>query len=142
MILLCWHTQSDQDFTQRLNIKPGVPQREESLCDQNKCLHAQYSHCYILLCWLVTWWERDTACDQVQVIHLKLWNCPNLCFPAICKSCLIHVVLSVCKFYCISVKNFEISIYLSAYAIFVFYCAAFRVDFGPHRVNNHVYMSI
>lgn len=38
MPLLCWYTQSNEDFTQRLNIKPKVPQREESLYDPNKWL--------------------------------------------------------------------------------------------------------
>lgn len=93
---LCCYTHSDQDFTHSLNIKLGVPQRVESLCNQNKCLQAQQSRCCIHLCQLLSWWERDTTCNQVQVINPKLLNCPkyiSLCLPSF-YSTVLHLTLN------------------------------------------------
>lgn len=134
MTLLCWYNQWNEDFTQRLNIKPKVPQREESLCDQNKWLHAQYSYCHSHLCWLLTGWERDTTCDQVQVIHLHTSICAfQLSLRAVSSmssSLLVHFFLSFYKGKCwIFIFSFCV--------IFVTHCATFRISCRQQKINNH-----
>lgn len=129
MTLLCRYTQSNEDFTQRLNIKPKVPQREESLCDQNKWLHAQYSHCQSHLCWLLTGWERDTTCDRIQVIRLHTSICAfQLSLRAVSpmsSSLLVHFIVILQR----KKKN-------SLCVIFVTHCATFRNSCRQQKINN------
>lgn len=79
-----------QNFTHRLNIKPGVPQREESLCCQNTCVLLTLLHLSVWLTADLMGKKHSMRSNTGSLFKLLLLN---FVFQLSYMGCLIHVVL-------------------------------------------------
>lgn len=79
-----------QNFTHRLNIKPGVPQREESLCRQNTCVLLTLLHLSVWLTADLMGKKHSMRSNTGSLFKLLLLN---FVFQLSYMGCLIHVVL-------------------------------------------------